>query len=125
VRQALLAPELTIVSRSAGNLQVQGGHATVIDVDLDLDDGWVTITDDGRGIPTSMHPRTGKSALETVRVYAFACARVCVCVWGRCGCACEGVCSLGVCSVGVGVGVVCVWVLRVRVCVRARVYVRL
>jgi len=46
--------------------EVQGGHASVIDVDLDVDEGWVTITDDGRGIPTSVHPRTGKSALETV-----------------------------------------------------------
>jgi len=35
-------------------------------VELDLGSGWVRISDDGRGIPTDMHPTTGKSALETV-----------------------------------------------------------
>lgn len=33
---------------------------------LDLASGWVEISDDGRGIPTDVHPSTGKSALETV-----------------------------------------------------------
>lgn len=28
--------------------------------------GWVTVKDDGRGIPVDKHPKTGKSALETV-----------------------------------------------------------
>ena len=46
--------------------EVQGGHATIVRVELDLDSGWVSISDDGRGIPTSTHPATGKSALETV-----------------------------------------------------------
>jgi len=46
--------------------EVQAGHAAHIEVDMDLGSGWVTISDDGRGIPTGLHPRTGKSALETV-----------------------------------------------------------
>lgn len=33
---------------------------------MDLPSGWVTISDDGRGIPTNTHPQTGRSALETV-----------------------------------------------------------
>ena len=37
-----------------------------VQVDLNLETGWVTISDDGRGIPTDVHPATGKSALETV-----------------------------------------------------------
>ena len=41
------------------------GHCTDIDVSLN-DDGSCTVTDNGRGIPTDIHPRTGKSALETV-----------------------------------------------------------
>ena len=30
------------------------------------DDGSVTVKDDGRGIPVELHPKTGKSTLETV-----------------------------------------------------------
>lgn len=41
------------------------GHATLIQTTLNSD-GSCTITDDGRGIPTDMHPTTGVSALETV-----------------------------------------------------------
>lgn len=35
-------------------------------VELDLKSGLVRISDNGRGIPTDIHPTTGKSALETV-----------------------------------------------------------
>src|SRR6478735_409832 len=41
------------------------GHATRVDVAI-LDDGGITITDDGRGIPVDKHPKTGLSTLETV-----------------------------------------------------------
>ena len=41
------------------------GHATLIQTTLNPD-GSCTITDDGRGIPTGVHPTTGVSALETV-----------------------------------------------------------
>lgn len=41
------------------------GYASRIDVTL-LEDGGVTVTDDGRGIPVDIHPKTGKSTLETV-----------------------------------------------------------
>lgn len=41
------------------------GHATSVSVKL-LADGGVTVIDDGRGIPTDVHPKTGKSTVETV-----------------------------------------------------------
>lgn len=41
------------------------GFATRVDVTL-LADGGVRVTDDGRGIPVDIHPKTGKSTLETV-----------------------------------------------------------
>lgn len=41
------------------------GHATEVRVTL-LADGGVKVTDNGRGIPTDIHPKTGKSTVETV-----------------------------------------------------------
>ena len=42
------------------------GHADWIDVNLD-EDGWLTITDNGRGIPVDPHPKfKKKSALEVI-----------------------------------------------------------
>lgn len=46
--------------------EIQGGYATCVYVDMDMDTNVVTIRDNGRGIPTDVHPTTGKSALETV-----------------------------------------------------------
>lgn len=41
------------------------GYASRVDVTL-LEDGGITITDDGRGIPVDKHAKTGLSTLETV-----------------------------------------------------------
>jgi DNA gyrase subunit B len=41
------------------------GFATRVDVEI-LEDGGITISDDGRGIPIDKHPKTGLSTLETV-----------------------------------------------------------
>ena len=41
------------------------GYATAVDVTL-LADGGVMVFDNGRGIPTDIHPKTGKSTVETV-----------------------------------------------------------
>ncbi len=41
------------------------GHASAVGVKL-LADGGVTVIDDGRGIPTDIHPKTKKSTVETV-----------------------------------------------------------
>ncbi|MDO4759587.1 MAG: DNA topoisomerase subunit B [Candidatus Saccharibacteria bacterium] len=41
------------------------GEATRVDIRL-LADGGLRIMDDGRGIPVDIHPKTGKSTLETV-----------------------------------------------------------
>lgn len=41
------------------------GHATEVRVDM-LEDGGISVFDDGRGIPVGKHPKTGVSTLETV-----------------------------------------------------------
>lgn len=41
------------------------GYATEVTVKM-LSDGGITVIDDGRGIPTDIHPKTGKSTVETV-----------------------------------------------------------
>lgn len=41
------------------------GYGTIVKVEL-LDDGGCRVTDNGRGIPVDIHPKTGKSTLETV-----------------------------------------------------------
>lgn len=41
------------------------GHANAVSVTI-LADGGVKVTDNGRGIPTDIHPKTGKSTVETV-----------------------------------------------------------
>lgn len=41
------------------------GHASYVEVEL-LGDGGIRVRDDGRGIPTAVHPKTGKSTVETV-----------------------------------------------------------
>jgi DNA gyrase subunit B len=41
------------------------GYATKVNVII-LEDGGITISDDGRGIPIDKHPKTGLSTLETV-----------------------------------------------------------
>lgn len=45
--------------------EAMAGHARNIDVVLHTD-GSCSVVDDGRGIPTDIHPKTGKSTLETV-----------------------------------------------------------
>ncbi|MCT7989763.1 DNA gyrase subunit B [Laspinema olomoucense] len=47
------------------------GHCTHIEIEFNPD-GSCTVTDDGRGIPTDIHSKTGRSALETVMTVLHA-----------------------------------------------------
>jgi DNA gyrase subunit B/topoisomerase-4 subunit B len=46
--------------------EAMNGHASEIVVTLHKDQCTITVADNGRGIPVDMHPKTKKSALETV-----------------------------------------------------------
>ena len=46
--------------------EVMNGHASRIAVTLEADGKTVSVTDNGRGIPVDIHPKTGKSALEVI-----------------------------------------------------------
>src|SRR5581483_8467037 len=45
--------------------EAMAGYCDRIEITLHAD-GWVTVKDNGRGIPVDKHEKTGKSALETV-----------------------------------------------------------
>jgi len=51
--------------------EFMAGHAQKIKVVL-LKNGGIMVSDDGRGIPTDIHPKTGKTALETIMTVLHA-----------------------------------------------------
>jgi DNA gyrase subunit B/topoisomerase-4 subunit B len=46
--------------------EVMNGHASRIVVTLEADRKTISVSDNGRGIPVDVHPKTGKSALEVI-----------------------------------------------------------
>ena len=46
--------------------EVMNGHATRIVVTLHADGKTISVSDNGRGIPVDVHPKSGKSALEVI-----------------------------------------------------------
>ena len=51
--------------------EAMGGHANRIEVSL-LPDGYVRVVDNGRGMPTGVHPKTKVSAVETIMTVLHA-----------------------------------------------------
>ncbi|HLB23028.1 MAG TPA: DNA topoisomerase (ATP-hydrolyzing) subunit B [Dehalococcoidia bacterium] len=51
--------------------EAMAGYCNRIDIVLEAN-GWVTVTDNGRGIPVDKHKTTGKSALETIMTVLHA-----------------------------------------------------
>jgi len=45
--------------------EAMAGYCERVDISI-TEDGWITVVDNGRGIPIDKHAKTGKSALETV-----------------------------------------------------------
>ncbi|MBM11472.1 MAG: DNA topoisomerase (ATP-hydrolyzing) subunit B [SAR202 cluster bacterium] len=45
--------------------EAMAGYCTRVEISIS-EDGWISVVDNGRGIPIDKHPKTGKSALETV-----------------------------------------------------------